>query len=175
MALAQHPDFSRFQLGRAHEPIELDTSDAVREACLALIGQARREVLIMSRQLDKVLFDNAEASQALRNFALQSRRTRLRVLVKDPEPAKRNGHRLVDLAQRLSSYAEIRVPAPEYHAYNAAFLVADRQGAVHRSLADRYEATVTFADRHLAGECMRQFDEMWETSQLDPTLRRLHL
>jgi len=34
---------------------------------------------------------------------------------------------------------------------------------------------VTFADRHLAGECMRQFDEMWETSQLDPTLRRLHL
>ena len=147
----------------------------MREACLELIGQAQREILIMSRQLDAVLFDNAEAHEALRTFILQSRRTRLRVLVKDPEPARRHGHRLIELTQRLSSYAEIRVPAPEYHAYNAAFLVADQSGAVHRGLADRYEATVTFADRHLAGECARQFDDMWETSQIDAGLRRLRL
>ena len=67
------------------------------------------------------------------------------------------------------------MPAPEYHGYNAAFLVVDRTGAVYRSLADRYDATVTFGDRHAAGELMRQFDEMWETSRTESGLRRLRL
>jgi hypothetical protein len=175
MAALHDPDFSRLQLGREHPPLEVEGSARVREACLALISQARREVLIMSRQLDRALFDNTQTSRALRDFILQSRRTHLRVLLKDPEPARRHGHRLIELAQRLSSYAEIRVPAPEHHAFNAAFVVADQQGVVHRSLADRYEATVSFADRHLAGECVRQFEEMWETARGDAGLRRLHV
>lgn len=175
MTALDDPDFSRLELGREHQPLEVEGSGAVREACLALVTQARREVLIMSRQLDRVLFDNTQITRALRDFILQSRRTRLRVLLKDPEAARHNGHRLVELAQRLSSYAEIRVPAPEHHAFNAAFVVVDQQGVVHRSLSDRYEATVSFADRHLAGECVRQFEEMWETARSDPGLRRLHV
>jgi len=169
------PDLARLELGTAHPPIELDSSDAVREACLALVAKARREVVILSRQLDPVLFDHPSAAEALRAFVLRSRRTRLRVLVQDPEPAIRTGHRLVDLVQRLTSFAEIRVPSAEHHAYNAAFLVADQQGVVYRSLADRFEATVSLADRHLAGECQRRFEEMWETSRAEPALRRIHL
>lgn len=175
MALPPNVDFSAFEIGAAHEPVEVDTSDAVREASLALVRQARREVMIMSRHLDAVLFDNTETTTALREFVLQSRRTRLRILVKDPAPAVRAGHRLIDLCQRLSSFAEIRVPAPEFGNYNAAFLVADGRGVVHRGLADRYEATVAFSEPGLAGECVRQFDEMWETARSDPSLRRTYL
>ena len=73
----------------------------------------------------------------------------------------------------MSSFVEVRTPAPEYHAVNAAYLVVDRVGLIYRSLADRYEATVCFADRHTAGDLLRQFEEMWETSRVDPALRRL--
>ena len=175
MALPDHPRFTDFPLGRSHDPVEVDTSEAVREASLAMIRQAAREIVLVSRHLDASLYDNHETSEALRDFVLQSRRTRVRILVKEPEVARQHGHRVVELAQRLSSYIDIRVPAGEYHGYNAAFLVADQTGAVYRSMADRYEATVTFGDRHAAGELMRQFDEMWETSRLDPGLRRLSL
>ncbi len=175
MSLPNHPDFSSFELGTAHEPLEIDTSGEVRDACLTLIRQARREVIIMSRNLDAVLFDNVEASTALREFILQSRRSRVRILVKDPDPAIRGGHRLIELTQRLSSFAEVRVPAPEHGNYNAAFLVADGRGVVYRGLADRYEATVCFSHAGLAGECVRQFDDMWDSSRSDPALRRTYL
>jgi hypothetical protein len=175
MALPDHPDFSGFTLGRQHEPVEVDTAQAVREASLALIAGAQQEVVLFSRHLDAPLYDNAETNGALREFVLQSRRTRVRILVKDPAPVTGRGHRLLDLAQRLSTYVEIRVPAPEYHAANSAYLVVDRTGLVYRGLADRYEATVAFADRQMAGELMRQFEEMWETSRSDPGLRRMAL
>jgi phosphatidylserine/phosphatidylglycerophosphate/cardiolipin synthase-like enzyme len=175
MPLPDHPDFSAFELGRAHDPVEVATSTAVREACIALIHKAHRELAIVSRHLDPVLFDNQEAMDALREFVLRSRRTRVRILVRDPEPALRGGNRLVELAQRLSSFVEIRVPAHEFHGYNAAFLAADGTGIVYRTMADRFEATVAFGDRHLAGEAMRQFDSMWETSQTHAGLRRMHL
>ena len=129
----------------------------------------------MTRHLDATLFDSPQVSRALREFILQSRRTRLRILVKDPEPAVKRGHRLIELVQRLSSYAEIRVPALEFSNYNAAFVVVDARGVVHRGLADRYEATVCFSDPGLAGECLRQFDDMWESARQDPSLRRVHL
>lgn len=175
MAISDHPDFSAFELGRAHDPLEVDTSDAVRDACLALIRKARREVVIMTRELDPVLFDNQETADALREFVLRSQRVRLRVLVKDPNLAVRNGHQVVALAQRLSSFAEIRVPAPEHDHYNAAFVMADGIGVVYRGLADRYEAVVAFGDRHLANETQRQFDLLWDTARPDPNLRRMVL
>lgn len=175
MPLADHRDFHGFDLGRAHDSVEVDTSGAVRDACLALLGKARREVVLVSRHLDPVLFDNQQTVAAVRSFVLQSRRTRVRILVRDTEPVVRAGHRLLELTQRLSSYIEIRVPAPEFNAYNAAFLVVDGIGIVHRAMADRYEATVSFGDRKLAGESMRQFEDMWQTSRSDPSLRRMHL
>ena len=175
MPLADHPDFHAFELGRVHDPVAVDSSGAVREACLALLAKARREVAVMSRHLDPELFDNQQTVDALRAFVLQSRRSRVRVLVRDLEPALRHGHRLLGFTQRLSSYAEIRLPAPEFHAYNAAFLIVDGIGIVHRTMADRYEATVSFGDRQLAGETMREFEDMWQTSRSDPSLRRVHL
>jgi hypothetical protein len=175
MPLPSYPDFATFRLGHAHEPVEVDTSDAVRAASIALVGQASQELVVMSRHLDAVLYDNSEFSTALRDFVLQHRRTRVRVLVKQPEPARREGHRLVTLAQQLSSFMEIRVPSNEFHAFNAAFLVADGIGAIYRSMADRYEATVTFGDRQVAMELLRHFDAMWESAQVDPGLRRMCL
>lgn len=175
MALPEHHDFASFELGRAHEPVEVDTSAAVREACLALIGQAKRELVMLTRHLDPALFDDQETIDVLRAFVLRSRRTRVRILARDPDPAVRRSHRLLAFAQRLSSYVEIRVPAPEFNSYNAAFLVVDATGVVHRTMADRFEASVAFGNRQLAGEAMRQFEEMWQTSRSDPALRRMHL
>ena len=162
-------------LGRQHVAVEIEASDDVRHACVCLLQQARREILLMSRHLDGVLFNNSHASQALRDFVLRNRMSRIRILVKDPAPAVRDHHRFLELAQRLSSFVEIRVPSAEHRDYNSAFLIADGIGVLHRSLADRFEATVCFADHAMAGELTRQFNAMWEGAELDPALRRLHL
>jgi len=175
MAADEYFDFSSYELGRDHEPIEVDTNVAVSGACLALFDKAAREIAIMSRDLDPLVFDNSETSMSLRQFLLGSRRARLRILVQDSESVARKGHRLVELSQRLTSFTEIRVPAPEYKNHNTAFVVVDGTGVVYRGLANRFEATVSFNDRNLARELLRQFDEMWQTSVSAPSLRRMSL
>jgi len=81
----------------------------------------------------------------------------------------------VALAQRLSSFIEIRVPAREYDDYNAAFLLVDGTGLIYRTLSDRYEGTVDFNDPRRAQDLGRQFEEMWQTASPDANLRRAHV
>jgi hypothetical protein len=175
MAVDDHPDFSTYELGRDHPPLEVGTSVAIADACIDLFGKATREIVIMSRDLDPRVFDSLKTSDALRRFLLNSSRARLRILVKEPESVARRGHRVVDLARRLTSLVQIRVPAPEFSRQNTAFVIVDGTGVVFRDLASRFEGTVSFNDRHLARELLRQFDEMWESSVSAPGLRRMSL
>ena len=175
MAADDQADFSNLILGTDHPVHEVDTSEAVSRACVALISQASREVVIMTRDLDPKVFDDSEIILAMREFLLSSRRVRLRILVKQPETVARRGHRLVELTQRLTSFAEIRVPAAEFSSHNTAYVVVDGQGIVYRGFADRFDASISFNDRNLAREKLHEFDEMWQTSVEATSLRRISL
>lgn len=163
------------RLGESAEPVETDDSASVAAASIALARQARREILILSRNLDAAIYDVADFVQAAREFCLQHRHARIRVLVHDPGPAVRRSHRLVALAQRLSTYIEIRKPGAEHAEVNHAFLVADGTGYVHRPLADRYEGVLHGNDRAEATRLVRDFENVWSSALPDPGLRRLHL
>ncbi len=173
--IALEQRLSELTLGFKHPEIELDTSGLVRKACLRLFQQAQSEIVILSRHLDGALFNDADASESLKDFVLRNRATKVRILAKDPLPAVKENHRFIELAYRLSSFIEIRIPTPEYREHNSAFVVADGQGVVHRLQADRFEATVNFAQITLAGELLREFNAMWSSALPDPALRRLHL
>lgn len=175
MATDDQADFSNLTLGTDHPVREVDTSEAVSRACVALISQASRDIVIMTRDLDPKVFNDRDIILAMREFLLSSRRVRLRILVKQPETIARRGHRLLELTQRLTSFAEIRVPAPEFRNHNSAYVVVDGLGILYRGVADRFDASVSFTDRNLAREMLREFDEMWQSSVEATSLRRISL
>ncbi len=162
-------------LGTTDHEYGIERAEPLRVAMLALTTQARRTVDIVSRHLDPALFDRDDFVAALKAVALGSPRAQIRVLVLDSAPIVNRGHQLVDLAQRLSSFIQIRVPAPEHHEFNEAWLVADKDGYAHRRFSDRYAATVNFHDPRLATHLTNRFDELWQRASSDPNLRRLHL
>lgn len=162
-------------LGTTDEELELARGDEVRAVCLALAQQARRTLDIVSRDLDPALYDNADFAGALRELVVNSRRAQIRVLLLDSAPVIGRGHRLVELAQRLSTYISIRIPSHEHKDLNEAWLTADAAGFLHRRFSDRYEATANFADRRQATALVNRFDEIWQRAQPDGNLRRLHL
>ena len=162
-------------LGTTDHAFEVDRAEALREVLLALTTQARRTVDIVSRHLDPTLLDRDDFIDALKAVALGSSRAQIRVLVLDPAPVVSHGHQLVELAQRLSSFIQIRVPAPEHREFNEAWLVADKLGYAHRRFSDRFEAMVNFHDPRLATHLTNRFDELWQRASPDPNLRRLHL
>ncbi|MCC7122975.1 MAG: hypothetical protein IT493_15585 [Gammaproteobacteria bacterium] len=162
-------------LGASDQVFETGRATELRRALLELAQQATRSIDLVSRHLDPSLLDHDMFAAAVKRLVLGSTRARVRVVVLDPAPLVTHGHRLVALAQRLSSYIELRVPGPEHREFNESWLVADNAGYAHRRFSDRFEATINFNDPRLATHLTNRFDELWHRAQPDPNLRRLHL
>lgn len=162
-------------LGEDEDLVQLESASDNREAAIALAGQARRALYLFSRDLDGPLYDDEAFVEAVSALARRSEHTRVHVLVQDSSRAVKDGHRLIGLAQRLSSKVKVHNPSREYANLTESYLVVDETGYLYRPLADRYEGQARFRDPMRARELTKQFKEMWDRSTTDPQLRRLHL
>jgi len=168
-------NLENFELGKTDTRIALDTSDDNRIAALALAQQAQRTIRIFTRDLEALVYNTQEFIVAVTGLASLGQYSHVLILIQDSTYVVKNGHRLVELAYRLSSKIKLRKPCYEYRNYNEAFLVADKDGLIHRRLADRYEGTASFHNPMEARKLAKFFDEVWEKSEPDPELRRLYL
>lgn len=167
--------FVTLKLGSSDTNIELQSRAESQHATDLMVSQAGSTLDIFSRDLDPMLYDRQSFLDLVSNLCAKNRKARIRVLVQDPMPAVKNAHRFIELSRKLSSSIEIRQPHPDYRQYNEAFLVADGCGLIHRTLADRHEGNVNFYDPIAARRLLDFFTEVWERSEVNPELRRLHL
>lgn len=168
-------DLSDRILGETPGPLRLPDPNAIRAAASHMIHQATREGWIFSHDLDAPLYDNHDFLEGIRRLALRGPHVPVRVLLFDAEPAVRKGHRLIELARRLTSRIQIRRIPPELNRHTEAFLLADGRGYVLRPRADVYAGTADF-DAPLEARRLRElFDNIWALSDIHQELRRLSL
>lgn len=164
-----------YKLGYDNSQIHLESSADNYETTLAMLNQTRRTVHILSRRLDGRIYDKSEFIRIIGRLATRQPRVQIRILLKEVEPLIKYGHRIIELSRKLSSSIHLRKVHEDYHEYNQAFMVFDERGLIKRQLADRYEGIANFNDPNMARMLISYFDEVWEVSQPDPNLRRLHL
>lgn len=162
-------------LGQTEYVLPLNSWTANQAAALALARQARLALDIFTDDMEPAIYDQQPMLEAIRQLAVRSRRSRVRVLVKDSTRAVKEDHRLVALARHLSSFIAIRKTHEDVADFPEAFLIADHQGVLHRKLATRYEGTACFRAPLQARQLTHWFTEVWERSTPDPELRRIHL
>ncbi len=167
----QHPD--TYRLGDTDVELRVASSEDNRHAALALSRQARHALHIFTRDLDAPVYDQAPFIQSVSTLATRSRNSRIQILAQNTERAIQNGHRLIELGRRLSSFIELRIPHDDYREYNQAFLIADDAGLLRRPITDRYEGTLNFKAPLAAREYLQFFNQVWERSAGDPDLRQL--
>jgi len=158
-----------------NETISLERSAEHYAMALDMLRRTRRSVHIFSRQLDGRLYNTREFADALARLATRQPGARIRILIHNIEPLIAHGHRFIELSRRLTSAMEIRVVHSDYRQFNEAFMVFDDRRIIHRKLADRYEGMAYENDPNGARQWVTFFTEVWEVSQVDPNLRRLHL
>ena len=168
-------EYSNHQLAGESRPLILENSSDNYGIALSMLQQTRRDVVIFSRHLDGRLYDTSEFIQALSHLAVQHPRCKIRLLLKDVEPLVKYGHRIIELSRRLSSMIGIRTIHEDYREYNEAYMVFDERGIIKRRYADRYEGIANFNDPKQARELLSFFNAVWNVSEPDPNLRRLHL
>ena len=165
----------QYKLGEDDETLELSTSAENRQVALAMAQQAQRSIYIMSRNLDPAIYDHQDLADALSQLARSHRYAEIHILVQDSEPVVKRGHRLVELARRLSSIVAIHNPDEEHAHVNEALFIVDSVGYIKRTMSDRFEGVASFHSPLAARELADHFNDIWARSKPDPQLRRLHI
>ena len=141
-----------------------------------LMRTARHRIGIASHSLDAELFDHDAVISLLKRIGLSGRGARIQILVEDITPALQNSHRLVALAQRLSSVIEVRRgnrrDDPEF---GPAVVLTDNGGWLRRPDPMRYEGEASLDDRPRNREMWLSFDRSWERAEPETSVRALKL
>jgi len=153
----------------------VESREQAVDATLDLIAAARHELYIYTRDLDPLLFDTEAALEALKRLAIGGRAS-IRILVQEPQIPLRRGHRLIALAQRLTSVFAVRTPLQDTDLqYPSAFVLNDASGFYFRTLGNRFEGeAINYAPgRH--AQLLELFNQVWERSESSQELRQLAL
>ncbi len=149
-----------------------ECSDAVHR----LIEQAELQVAIFSQELEPLLYNHAEICEMLSDLARKNRHSKVRIIAQQTKTVAMDGHCLISLAQRLSSYVSIRIPTtPELQRFRESWLIIDNHSICEINNPDRYEGKVIEHDRLHVKSQLEFFDHAWENSQPDQYTRRLSL
>lgn len=162
-----------YELGGLNKDvIQLETSEDNNLCVTALAEKSRRTLEIASRNLDPLIYDQVNFINAVKSLVLGSRKSRVRILVWEPEIIVRRGHRLLELVSKLSSFIDIRRAGVEHKDFNSGLCIADATGYMNRKSADRYESRACFNDKRQATLHLNEFEEMWDVAKPDPNFRR---
>ena len=169
-------DLSGFELGRSTEgAFQINTREESAEVALELVKQCKQKLAIISHDLDPFVYDQIELVEAMRKLVTNNRYVDVRILVFEPEMIVRKGHKLIDLAGKVSSFIQIRKPSIEYKTFNEAVLIADEVGYLFRENTERYKGKVNFNSPRESKYLLDVFNNMWEKAKPDPNLRRMHI
>ena len=168
-------DNKNYKFRTGENDISLSSRDEVKVINIALTQKTSRTIDIVSKHLDPGIFDTPDFIAAIKKLSISSKFTKIRILIKDSEPMTKNGHRIIELIQQLTSSIEVRKISEEYKSYNEAFSLFDAKGLIYLRYSDRYDGIANFDRPRLATELLNYFNEVWEHSAPDSNLRRLHI
>jgi hypothetical protein len=168
-------DIGDYRLGETDRVLQLEKRNENVLVTNHMAKQCHRNLIIISRELDPLVFDTEEFADAVKYLALRHRHAQIQIIVFDPDTIVKRGHRLLDVSVRLSSFIEIRKAHSSFYEYNECLMIADETGYIHRMNGERYEGTANFKDRRKSADYLNQFEEMWQQASPDPNFRNVML
>jgi hypothetical protein len=145
-------------------PRAVGNREELTGARLQLLTAARYKLSIYLPRLPADVYSSPAEVAELRRIATSGRGAEIRVLLGDTADLLRDGHRLIDLAQRLPSALQIRVPADDQaeNRTSSAWLLNDGYGYLFLPDADRLEGRAALRDGPGQAPLLLQFEQMWE-------------
>ena len=162
-------------LGETRGYIDLKGLEDNKMAAIYMARQGQRSLNLFTPNLDPRVFDNEEFIEAVKKIALHNPRSRVNILILNPAEVVSHGHRIVELARKISSHIFIHRADSEDQHHVDTFMVVDNVGIIRRAHNDRFEGLAEFNNPGEARLLLKTFNEAWERSQPEPELRRLHL
>ncbi len=166
-----------YKLGETNAEVYINTAEENRNAAISLAKQARHGINIFTQDLDALIYDNDEFEKCATDLARIHPSSQIRILVIDSSKAVQNGHRLIRLAQNLTSSVFIKKPSRDHQGEKSSVMLADGVGMLYRMNDSQYnfDASINFMAPQRAGKLSDFFNEAWEHGEPDPQFRRLYV
>lgn len=156
--------------------ITFDRGLTARACIIDVLRAAQHRIAITSATLDQNLLDHDAVVALVKRVALSGRGARVQILVEDVSTALHTSHRLIELAQRLSSMIEVRRSSrAEDGEFSAAMVLNDVGGWLRRPDPTRFDGEACLDDRPRARELWRTFERSWERATPESSIRALKL
>ena len=167
--------FENFILGVTEGEIPIEDRTMNIAAVHKLASSAVLEIKIISRCLNHQIFDRSDIVEAFSKFIRKNRNASVRIILFDNTNVIKDGHRLINLADRVPSKIAIRKFPKQYAYYNESLVTVDGKGFIHNPQSDRYEGSVSFSDHIRCAELDKIFTDHWHQSETSPDLRRVSI
>ena len=156
--------------------ILLEGRNDCREAAKTLILGAVGRVYMITQKLEAELYNDNEIYEHLSQLATGNRNADIRIIAHDTRVAANQGHFLIHLAQKLPTFAQIRVTVtPGDRQFKESWLIIDDSGYMRIRNPDRFEGYYEFDNKLETRSCYDDFIEIWEACEPDQNTRRLSL
>jgi predicted GNAT family N-acyltransferase len=170
------PRYSPRPRGPSTPATEFEGLEATREAVLALVRAARRDIMVYTRELEPALFAHPPIVQAFKEFAVSGRGGVARFVIQSPSQAQHAPHPLLAVAQRLSTAFLLRAPQNiEELQYPSVFVANDADGYLFRQLGSRFEGEWSPSLPGRNRQLQERFQRVWERARPCTELRTLQI
>ena len=154
----------------------LNSRSDCRNCAANLILAARQRVYIISQKLEPELYNDREIFQHLSNIATSNRKADIRVIAHDTRLAASQGHHLINLAQKLPSFVQIRMTIIRAHRqFFESWLIVDDHAYMRIRNPAQYEGSFEINNKLETRSYLDRFEEIWEACEIDQNTRRLSL
>jgi hypothetical protein len=146
-------------------PSVLKSREDIRDAITALIGLARRDIVVFTPQMEAFFFNGSQMSQMLASFSARHRNNRARLLVEDAAQVLRDNDRLIGICRRFAEFIQLRQVGEEHRGLRELFVIVDGVSYLHQPDITEPECVVEPSGRKYCGEASRRFNQMWDRSE----------
>jgi hypothetical protein len=162
-------------LGEDSELLYIHDIETLLPVVLSMSQQAHRHIRLFSHDLDRTIFTSKEIVEAFTRLAASSPHAYIHILLQNTSGLIHQGHPLLGLARRISSYIEIRVTDIMHRNIEGNFYLFDDEGWVRRDHPKEYHGEANFSDSRNVRDFGHRFTTMWEQGDPDPHLRRMNI
>lgn len=154
----------------------LEDAAAFAKHAQQIAARSSREICILSGSLDPTIYDQENFVRLVSELARSERHAQVRILVKDVRPILERGHKLLNLARRLSSKVQIRKLLMDPEDKDHSYLLSDRGLLLYMHEEGAYQGFADYDATSRTRQLLENFNRLWEHhSEVSPDLRQMHL
>jgi len=138
-----------------------------------MLSQAKRRIWIMANSINAPMLNDEQFRQSILQLAKNNAQAEIRILLEDGKAGSGRFNPLINLAQRLTSFVEIRSLPSTAHKFSEWVTLVDFSAGIYRKTLESYAGFATYDSNLIAQRLITKFDDQWEFAKPSVEFRRL--